>query len=40
MHRFRASIHAGGNSYETIFDSQIGKRASNASSIFRASYNL
>jgi hypothetical protein len=40
MRRFRAWIHARVNSYETILNSQIGKRASNASSIFRGSYNL
>jgi len=40
MRHFRASIHGGVNSYETILDWQIGKRASNRSSIFRGSYNL
>lgn len=40
MRQFRASIHAGVNSYETILDSRIRKRASNGSSIFRRDYNL
>jgi hypothetical protein len=40
MRQFRASIHAGVNSYETILDSQIGKRASNRSTIFRRDRNL
>lgn len=40
MRQFRAAIHAGVNSYETILDSPIGKRASNRSSIFRADRKL